>query len=256
MAEYIRKKEILRLYSSGRSEKIEDELLEEEYIELHVDGKREASVIHSCGNEKIWALGNLACRQMILSMEDVEELSFRERRISVKRKVFRHGISLQNRYIHTASTALTGQRDSPEDMRYLLPVRWKVTAGKVYSSVRKLREAEIFRRTGSAHVAILVSRRGEILFTVEDIGRHNAVDKAVGWALMQGIRRDNCFLVVSGRLPADMVQKAAGAGVPMLVSVSAATASGVEKAISEGITLVGFAREGRMNIYSFPERIG
>ncbi len=255
MENYIKKMDILRLYSSGKAENIKDELLEENSVELEVDGNREASVILSCGNEKIWALGYLACRKMINSMEDVEDLQLTGRRVVVSRAVSRHGSSPDNRHINTGSAVLKHPRDPSQEKCNFLPVQWKVDAGVIFSSVQRLREADVYKRTGNAHVATLISSSGEVLFTVEDIGRHNTMDKAVGWALMQGLKMVNCFLAVSGRLPSDMVQKAAGAGIPMLVSVSAATASGVETAIRQGITLVGFAREGRMNVYSFPERI-
>ncbi|HET7902345.1 MAG TPA: formate dehydrogenase accessory sulfurtransferase FdhD [Candidatus Nanopelagicales bacterium] len=111
----------------------------------------------------------------------------------------------------------------------------------------------VFRRTGGLHAAALATADGRILVVREDVGRHNAVDKVVGWAVMNGVAAD--VLVVSGRAGFEIVQKAAMAAIPVVVAVSAPTSLSVDVAQECGITLAAFVREGRANVYSAPERL-
>jgi formate dehydrogenase family accessory protein FdhD len=255
MGEAIRRVEIVRAYANGTFERRPDEVLEESPLVLELDGREEAAVILTPGCEKEWALGHLACRRMILSMEDVATVSVEPGKVRVDRKVARVGIPLKTRVLHTASTRMVDDARVRENWPDALAVEWNVPFETLQAAIVELAEAPLFRRTGSVHVAVLGSVSGHALFRVEDVGRHNAVDKAVGWALLEGIDLAGCYLAVSGRLPADMVYKAIGARIPILASVSAATAGGVDAARRGGITLIGFAREGRMNIYSVPERV-
>lgn len=251
----VRQMEILRAFRDGTCRPWTDELLEEVPLTLEVDGLEEAQVILTRGNEELWALGNLACRRRILSREDVEDLSLEPGRVRVTRRTPREGIPPLARRLHTAATRLVDPKDLEAARLGPLKVRWSLPFASLEGAVTQLAEGPLFRKTGSVHVAVLVSTTTSRRFLVEDVGRHNAVDKAVGWALKEGLEPEDCFLAVSGRLPADMVYKAQGARIPLLASVSAATAAGVDAARRGGITLVGFAREGRMNVYAWPERI-
>ena len=121
---------------------------------------------------------------------------------------------------------------------------------------RLRREQPLFERSGGLHGAGIFDHRGEPVVVREDIGRHNAVDKIVGWAALDGgLPLRECVLVVSGRVSFEIVQKAAVAGIPVIVAVSAASSLAVETADRLGICLVGFARGDRANIYSHAERL-
>jgi FdhD protein len=111
----------------------------------------------------------------------------------------------------------------------------------------------IFERTGGLHAAALATSTGELLVVREDVGRHNAVDKVVGWSFLNRVPGD--VLIVSGRAGFEIVQKAAMAAIPVVASVSAPTSLSVEVARACNITLAAFVREDRMTIYSEPARI-
>ena len=115
---------------------------------------------------------------------------------------------------------------------------------------------EVFRATGGTHGAGLFGTAGEMLVTREDVGRHNAVDKVLGHLLLSGERADDKGLMLSGRLSYEMVLKGARAGIPLICSISAPTALGVEVGRKTGVTLVGFLRGSSFNVYSHPERVG
>ncbi len=255
MDEAVGNRSVWKVFASGKAERRVDEVLLEKPLILEVDGKEEAAVILSPGDEALWALGHLFCRRMITGLADVASVEVGPERISLRRTAARNGLPLRSRIIHTASTRLIESDVFREDRRGRLTIDWAVPFAAVEAAVDALAEAPLFRRTGSAHVALLAHHRSGNLFRVEDVGRHNAMDKAVGWAVREGIDLGECFMALSGRLPADMVYKAVGAAIPLLASVSAATGSGIEAADAGNITLIGFVRDGRMNVYSAPERI-
>ena len=113
-----------------------------------------------------------------------------------------------------------------------------------------------FERTGGLHATGLFDAAGDLLTVREDVGRHNAMDKVVGEALLGGrLPLGDGILCVSGRLAFELVQKAVRAGAPILVGVGAPTSLAVELADDRGLTLAGFARAGRVNVYTHPRRV-
>jgi FdhD protein len=119
-----------------------------------------------------------------------------------------------------------------------------------------LLEQPTFEHTGGLHAAGLFDPDGTLVLVREDVGRHNALDKVVGRALLDGmIPLGERVVCVSGRLSFELVQKAAVAGAPILVGVGAPSSLAISLADERGITLCGFARQGRVNVYTRPERI-
>ena len=133
----------------------------------------------------------------------------------------------------------------------------RVAAELVASLPGRLGEAQAaFRVTGGLHATGLFGDDGTLRYAREDVGRHNAMDKVVGRAFLDGLLPlSRSLLVVSGRLSFELVQKAAVAGCPVLVAVGAPSSLAVELAETQRVTLCGFVREGRVTVYSAPERI-
>jgi FdhD protein len=134
----------------------------------------------------------------------------------------------------------------------------RLAAALLASLPERLREAQAgFEATGGLHATGLFSSEGELRCLREDVGRHNAMDKVVGWAFREGLLPLERFvLCVSGRLSFELVQKAAVAGCPVVVAVGAPSSLAVELGRDRGVTLCGFARGGRLNVYSEPWRVG
>jgi len=117
------------------------------------------------------------------------------------------------------------------------------------------RRQEIFRFTGGTHGAGVFSASGEMVAMAEDVGRHNALDKAVGWCALRGTSLDDKVLVLSGRVSYEMALKTVRAGIPVLVSMAAPTSLGLRVAEAAGLSVVGFAGAERFNVYTHPRRI-
>jgi FdhD protein len=134
----------------------------------------------------------------------------------------------------------------------------RVAADALTEMPAKLRSAQkVFSSTGGLHGAALFTAEGTMLAVREDIGRHNAVDKVIGWALEQGrIPLSGTVLLVSGRASFELTQKAVMAGIPVLAAVSAPSSLAVDLASQSGVTLVAFLRGKSMNVYTRPDRVG
>ena len=151
----------------------------------------------------------------------------------------------------TTIEQVTSARRHPTTWREPIPVE------RVLEAPDRLREHQrAFDKTGGLHAAGLMDADGELVCVREDVGRHNALDKVVGWAMREGrLPLTGCALVVSSRASYELTQKAVLAGAELLVAVSAPSSLAVELADEAGLTLVAFVRGESMNVYTHPERL-
>lgn len=154
---------------------------------------------------------------------------------------------------------LCGAETIQQALRYPAPVGLsiRVSNAALQNAIDHLGEHQPLQGiTGATHGAAWCSQAGEILRVREDVGRHNALDKLIGSLFREGFDPATGFVFVSSRASYEMVYKTAAAGVELIMAVSAPTTLAVEFALRSGVTLVGFARPARHNVYTFPERIG
>ncbi len=161
--------------------------------------------------------------------------------------------------IVTSSCGMCGSREAVE--RFLsgtsaVGQSLNVTASLLLSTVQDMRARQhIFSQTGGTHAAAIFSGEGEIIAFSEDIGRHNALDKAIGKCLLAGIPTAGCGVVLSGRVSFELVAKSARAGLELIAAVSAPSSLAIDAALRSNITLCGFVRDERATVYTHPERI-
>lgn len=168
---------------------------------------------------------------------------------------------LHRKVLTTSACGICGTTTIEQVLRvsaFPLPAGLTIAADAVLDAPDQLRVRQRgFDQTGGLHAAGLMSVNGDLVCVREDVGRHNAVDKVVGWALRSDhLPLTDTILVVSGRASFELTQKAVLAGIPVLAAVSAPSSLAVELAQQAGLTLVGFVRGRSMNIYTHPERVG
>lgn len=141
------------------------------------------------------------------------------------------------------------------DIKGYIDDKLQIKPETLISLFKKFQEKSIlYRTTGCIHASALADEK-DILFIAEDVGRHNAVDKVIGWALLNKIPFEGKIIIVSGRISSEMALKTAKWKMPIIVSRTAPTSLAVELSEKAGLTVVGFLRGNRFNIYSHPERI-
>jgi FdhD protein len=196
------------------------------------------------------AVGYLVTEGAVRDRDDIEQISEQGSRVVLKvRSLERAGLRHELR-----SSGCIGLDWDKRDDDVHVPIRRKFRVDVLLDGIRHLYD-QTQDRTGGAHTASLVDADGRLLYKALDIGRHNAIDKVVGMAVLNGDDLSAMFLVSSGRQPAGMVMKAARAGIPLIISKSAPISSGIDSAIRSNITLCCYATREKFKVFSAPERI-
>jgi FdhD protein len=246
--------EVLRLPGGLRER---DQVAVEEPLEIRIGGRPVAVTMRTPGHDEELALG------FCLS-EGIEPCSaslpkdLAANAVDVEAPAFDPG-RLQRSFYTSSSCGVCG-KGALEAVAVEAPrvdSLLEVSASLLAQLPDRLRAAQpAFEATGGLHATGLFTAEGELLCLREDVGRHNAMDKVVGWAFGEGrLPLANELLCVSGRLSFELVQKAAIAGCPVMVAVGAPSSLAVELGVDRGLTLCGFARGGRLNAYTEPWRV-
>lgn len=246
-----------------------DTLAVEEPLEIRIDGEPFVVTMRTPGNDVELAAGFLLSEGVITRGEDVraaihcggpgsggEQNTYNVLDLSLTVP------APKPRSFYTTSACGVCGKDSIDSVRTVSPYDIStdsaLLAQEVLASLpTRLREhQQVFDKTGGTHAAGLFTYAGELIAVREDVGRHNAVDKVIGWAALNNkVPLTETVLQVSGRASFELVQKSAMAGIPIFGAVSAPSSLAVEMAEEAGITLAGFMRGESMNVYANPERL-
>lgn len=263
-------------YEDGAWRATGDEIAAEEPLQLLLDGEPLSVIMRTPGNDVELALGLLHAERVITSLDDVTSLRIsaetheNEDAIPISAELLEsNAVDVRLRetaarrprrsFLSSSACGVCGAT-TMDDLAHdhaPLGVGPVVDAKTLPPLADRLREQQrLFERTGGLHAAGLFSPSGELITLREDIGRHNAVDKVVGRAVLdREVPLRNAMLAVSGRAGYEVAQKAIAAGIPILVAVGAPSTLAVATAARFGLTLVGFMRGDRFNVYSEPERV-
>lgn len=250
--------EILRFNQTKMDfEVLKDVIVVEAIINLYINNN--LHVIFHCLPSQIKELviGYLLTNGIIDNIKDILEINISEKNVYVKlseEKFFN---------LFKKPTLLSIFYNSKSIPSHILEVIQKIKFNNIIFNIETILKAvnilnsksSIFKVSGGTHAATLIDEKCRVVAFAEDIGRHNAIDKAVGEAAMKNLDFSKLLLASTGRLSSEIVIKAVQMKIPLLVSLSAPTSMGIKIAETFGLTLIGFAREGRFNVYSSPGRI-
>jgi FdhD protein len=240
----------------------EDHLAVEEPLQIRLDTRPITVTMRTPGHDEELAIGFLLSEGLIRQRSDVLKTTIGDANlidVYLAPEVAVDFAQLTRHVVSSSSCGLCGKASIESIHRHFQPLTTTMTvrATTLHALPEKLREAQqVFHHTGGLHAAGVFDAHGNLIVLREDIGRHNAVDKVIGFALLQGHHPlERHILVVSGRASFEIMQKALAARIPIVAAVSAASNLAAKFADESGQTLIGFLRGERMNIYSHPQRI-
>jgi len=256
-------------YRQGRVQEAPDRIVAEEPLEIRLAGEPFQVLMRLPGLEKELALGFLFTEGIVRDLAEVITIHFCGTATdpllppnvvdvmltdeALNRRGRRH---LEVSY---SSCGLCAKEAVDEIRRKVAPVASTLTLSpdQLLALMARLPEAQpVFQATGGTHAVALASPDGQVFLSAEDVGRHNAMDKVIGRALLEKRKFGELVALLSGRISFEMALKAARAGIPVLAAVSAPTTMAIELARELHLTLAGFARGKSLNLYTHPQRLG
>jgi FdhD protein len=244
----------------GKAFEQEDKVASEKAVSLLVNGTYLVSLLCSPADLEAMATGFLLSEGLLTDRKHLSEITVNEAESTIEIRLSGLPDNWQEVFHSKTLTSGCGKGitfSSPASLRTISPVRssLQVAPQAILELMQQFRTASLqFQQTGGVHSAALADKERILLFA-EDIGRHNAVDKIIGKAFLALLEVSDKILLSSGRISGEIMTKIIRGRVPILVSRAAPTCMAVTQAEDFGITLVGFARNRRMNIYTHPQRI-
>lgn len=238
--------------------KLDDSIIKEERISFYLNGNKIISTMSLPSDQDAHILGFLMNEGVVESIDDVESIKISNDGLSVYMEAKINEDNISNLY---HEKTLTSGCCVGVSANFEGKIVEKFISSNARFSIKYLREiiesfekpTELFAKSGCVHKVAIYCQ--DSTFITEDIGRHNALDKAIGKAIMQRCDLSKAVLIVSGRLSMEMVIKCAMSGIPLVISRAATTTLGIKSALKLGITLIGFARDNKLNIYTHKGRI-
>jgi FdhD protein len=235
----------------GKCEKGEHEVIEEAPLALFVNGRHAMTAMMSPVQLEDFVTGYLYTEQIIRNVDEIESIRIEKNRMSVITKnLFK--------VLGPKKTILSGCGGSTSyiDTEKLPKITsdYSISADDIRDAAKAVLNSELHIMTGGIHIVALLDK-AKVLAASEDIGRHNALDRVIGFALRNKVDLSKTWVIVSGRISSEMVRKCLIAGIPIIVSRGATTTLAVETAEKTGLTVVGFARSSKMVVYTHTRRI-
>lgn len=253
--------EIIRYDPTGPT-RAEDTLVPEEPLEIRVGDKPVSITLRTPGEDFELAAGFLFSESILGNRGDIASIrhwgSPNVVRVDVAENVKLDLQRLQRHFYATSSCGVCGKTSIDALRVHSQPLTGdtRVRRETIHALADAVREQQkTFATTGAIHAAGIFDANGALLITREDVGRHNAVDKAIGRFFLDGQRLDHHVLFASGRTSFEIVQKAIIARIPVIAAVGAPSTLAVDLARDFNVTLLGFVRDGRFNVYSHEQRI-
>ena len=232
--------------------RINEKIVNDEQIKIVINDSVIRSFSISPNALKEFTVGYLLGEGLVNSVDNITDIDIENNTVHVNVDLVDFDIRKE---LIVGSDCFGGWRTKIE---YINEVDSDYTISKddIFEGFKNLKdEAHVWKETGGTHIAGLVNKDNNKFIAIEDVSRHVAVDKVIGASALKKIDFSRSFIVYSGRMPADMLIKIARVGIPILSSNAAPTSSGYEVAEKAGITLIGFVRGDRFNIYTHPDRI-
>ncbi|MBF0406882.1 MAG: formate dehydrogenase accessory sulfurtransferase FdhD [Candidatus Riflebacteria bacterium] len=247
-------------FENGKFSQIDDLIIKESILAVFVNGNEIARLIYNPTYIEQLALGFLFSECIIENLSDVNSVNYSERTNSIE-IILKEG--LQGNLFNSVRSVATGcgrclTTVSPIYSKFFQKIESdvRISSDVVLSLVKKLQNASsTFRKTGGVHSAA-IAENDNILFVCDDIGRHNAVDKVLGWQLQNRWPSDSkAIMLETGRISTEIVTKAVRGKFPILISPSAPTSGALQLADSLNLTTIGFTRGERFNVYTHSWRV-
>lgn len=250
----------VRRFSEGCFSEVEEAAVRESRITIFINGRETVKLLCLPAQVEELTAGWLLSEGFIESREDITEMIFNPRPMTVEVRLAERCAGVPAEPIRSITSGcgrgitfispLNASRFPPVASAVVIP------PGRIIELMRSIqKQSPLFQKTGGVHTAVAASLT-ETLFSADDIGRHNAVDKVLGWMLQTGRSAESVpLLAVTGRLSSEIVTKVVRGRFPCLISPSAPTAGAVQLGQILGVTIIGFARGSRFTVYTHPERI-
>lgn len=226
--------EPVELKRVGRAVKTATErIIKETALTIRINGAHYTTAMILAAMEKEYVYGLLLTQGLIQSVRDVRSLTIR----------------------NNVAEAVLVKHQKKTPMRHKITSSLKVKSSDIFNSVKAILKSPIFTETEAVHSAGLFLNGIDAICIIEDLGRHNALDKAIGHGLLHDVDFGRVIAVSTGRLPSEMILKCRNTNIPIIATKGVPTTLGIETAEKSGVTITGLVRGKTMNIYTHPERI-